>query len=326
MKISATAALGLVLGILLVAPATTVAALQAELPEGEGRAIIESLPPANPDYPVNPNYEVDIAWAKLPAGMAWDASTSSIAADGNGLIVVLVRTAPFFRAFNREGEFVRAWGDNPELFTLAHSIIFDNEGFIWTTDSNGHVVHKFSPEGELLMTLGERGEAGDNSSRNLFNRPNALAVRANGDIYVSDGYVNSRIVHFSPDGEFIRAMGGQLGNSPGQLALPHGVVVDSNGRVIVADSDNQQITVYGADADFVETWPIPSRGGMVIDDDDTVYVTDVNANAIHVVRDGEILEVIGGLGRVHGLTRDSDGSLYASDSANRRVMKITRRR
>jgi len=275
---------------------------------------------ANPD-----RYDVDFDWAELPPGMTWDASTTSIAADGEGLVYVLVRTAPHVRVFTREGDFVRAWGDR-DAFVEAHSIMFDGEGNIWTTDSNGHAVYKFSPGGDLLMTLGTRGTAGDNASRDLFNRPNAVAIDLNGDIYVSDGYVNSRIVHFTPEGEFVGIIGGRWGEGRGDLRLPHGVVVDSHGRILVGDSDNQRISVFAADGRFLEAWPYPSRGGMLITEDDTLYVSDVNANAISVIdSDGRLIDTIGGLGRVHGITIDSDGVLYASDSLNRKVMKITRR-
>ena len=270
-------------------------------------------------------YDVDADWARLPEGMTWDASTTSIAADGKGQVVVLVRTAPYFRVFTRDGEFVRAWGD-AGMFEEAHSVMFDPEGNIWATDSNGHAAYKFSPEGALLMTLGTRGMAGDNTSEDLFNRPNAVAIAPNGDIYVSDGYVNSRIVHFTPDGQFVRIIGGASGDGPGQLQLPHGVVVDSRGRIIVGDSDNSRVSVFDAEGRFVETWPFPSRGGMLITADDTVYVSDVAANAISVVdRAGELVETIGGLGRVHNITMDTDGAIYASDSLNRAVMKITPR-
>jgi sugar lactone lactonase YvrE len=269
-------------------------------------------------------YEVDTDWARLPEGMTWDASTTSIAADGRGQVVVLVRTAPYFRVFTRDGEFVRAWGD-AALFGEAHSVMFDRDGNLWATDSNGHVVYKFSPDGALLMTLGTRGVAGDNVSRDLFNRPNAVAIAVNGDIYVSDGYVNSRIVHFTSGGEFVRIIGGTAGSEPGQLQLPHGVVVDSRGRVIVGDSDNGRVSVFDAGGGFVEIWPVPSRGGMLITSDDTVYVSDVAANAIHVIREGVLVETIGGLGRVHNITLDSDGVIYAADSLNRTVMKVTPR-
>ena len=270
----------------------------------------------------NDAYTVDNDWAQLPEGMTWDASTTDVGADGMGNVVVLVRTAPFFRVFNRDGEFIKAWGD-AELFAQAHSVIFDPEGYIWSTDSADHVVHKFNADGELLMTLGQKGVSGDNASTDAFNRPNHVAIAPNGDIYVSDGYANARVVHFDPDGQFVRIIGGTQGSEPGQLELPHGLAIDSGGRILVSDSANQRISVFGSDGQFVETWDFPSRGTMVIGDDDTVYVSDVNAGAVSVVRDGELIETIPGLGRPHGLTMDSDGTLYAADSANRAVMKVT---
>ncbi len=268
-------------------------------------------------------YAVNKAWTQLPEGMTWNASTSSIAADGKGNIVVLVRTAPYFRVFTREGKFVKAWGD-AGTFVEAHSVMFDREGFIWATDSNGHAVYKFTAEGKLVMTLGTRGKAGDDSSQDLFNRPNAVAIASNGDIFVSDGYVNSRIVHFSKDGKFIRIIGGSKGAGLGQLQLPHGVVIDSRGRIIVGDSDNKRISVFDKDGKFLETWPFPSRGGMVITSDDTVYASDVNAGAVNIIKNGKLLDAITGLGRPHGVTLDSDGAVYVSDSTNRAVMKATK--
>jgi streptogramin lyase len=273
----------------------------------------------------NANYEVDMEWAQLPPGTEWDGSTSSVAADGQGNVVVLVRTAPFFRVFTREGEFVRAWGDDPELFDTAHSIMFDQMGNLWATDSTGHVVYKFDPgNGELLMTLGVKGETRDNTSYEGFDGPNAVAITPIGDIFISDGYQNSRIVQLARHGEPVRIVSGEMGDGPGQLSLPHGVVVDSGGRIIVGDSGNGRIAVFDAFGRFQESWPIASRGGMVIDENDNIYVTDVEANAVFVVSPGgEVLETIGGLGRVHGVTRDTDGAIYASDSLNRQVMKIT---
>jgi len=82
--------------------------------------------------------------------------------------------------------------------------------------------------------------------------------------------------------------------------------------------------VFDAFGRFQEAWPVPSLGGMVIYENDNIYVTDVNANAVNIVSpEGEVLETIGGLGRVHGVTLDTDGAIYASDSLNRQVMKIT---
>jgi sugar lactone lactonase YvrE len=269
-------------------------------------------------------YVADKEWAQLAPGAKWGASTSSIAADGAGNVVVLVRAAPYFRVFTREGKLVKEWGD-AGTFTEAHSVMFDREGFIWATDSNGHAVYKFSPDGKLLMTLGKRGAAGDNTSHDLFNRPNAVAIGANGDIFVSDGYVNSRIVQFSKDGKFIRIIGGKKGAGPGELQLPHGVVVDSRGRVIVGDSDNKRISVFDKDGKFLETWPFPSRGGMLITSDDTVYASDVNGVVVNIIKDGKLVDAITGLGRPHGVTLDADGAVYVSDSLNQAVMKVSKR-
>ena len=109
------------------------------------------------------------------------------------------------------------------------------------------------------MSLGKKGVAGDNASRDTFNRPNAVTVAANGDVFVSDGYVNSRIVQFSKDGKFIKIIGGTKGNAPGQLQLPHGIAIDSKGRLLVADSDNKRISVFDKDGKFLETWAAPCR-------------------------------------------------------------------
>jgi streptogramin lyase len=267
------------------------------------------------EYTVNPE------WARLPEGTAWNGSTSWITADGKGNVVVLVRTAPHFRLFTRDGDFVKAWGEDG-LFESAHSVTIDRQGFFWVTDSASHVVHKLDPDGEVVMTLGRKGEAGDNASRELFNQPNHVAIAANGDIYVSDGYRNARVVHFSPDGEFMRIIGGIQGSGPGQLQVPHGVALDSRGRILVNDSDNQRVSVFDRDGEFVESWPYPSRGGIEVGAGDTVYVSDVNAGIVNIVKDGQLIDSVSA-DRAHGLGVDVDGSIYASGASRMTVMKIT---
>jgi sugar lactone lactonase YvrE len=286
-----------------------------------GQAPAPAPAPA-PPAPANEKYVVNKSWAQVPADLPWNGSTTNIAPDRKGNVVVFVRTAPFFRVFTREGKFVKAWGD-ASLFTEPHSLLFDRDGNLWTTDAMAHVVYKFDPDGKLLLTLGKKGMAGDNASQELFNRPNAVAIAGNGDVYVSDGYNNARVVHFNKDGKFVRIIGGTKGSAPGQLQLPHGVVVDSKGRILVGDSDNKRVSVFDKDGKFVETWPFPSRGGMLITADDTVYISDVNNGSVSIVKDGKLLDTIGGLGRPHGVGLDSDGAIYASDSLNRDVMKIT---
>ena len=267
-------------------------------------------------------FTVDANWARLPDGATWGGNTTWITADGKGSVMVLVRTAPYFRVFTRDGAFVKAFGD-AGLFESAHSVTIDAQGFLWVTDSAAHVVHKFSPDGRLLMTLGKKGVAGDNASRDLFNQPNHVAVAPGGDIYVSDGYVNARVVHFSAKGQFVRIIGGVKGSAPGQLQLPHGVALDSRGRILVNDSDNQRVSVFDKDGKFVESWPYPSRGGIAVAADDTVYISDVNAGIVNIVRNGKKIDTVSA-DRAHGMGIDTDGSIYVSGASRMTVMKITR--
>jgi peptidylamidoglycolate lyase len=268
------------------------------------------------------NYRVNASWAQLPAGTSWSGNTTWITTDGKGTVVVLVRVAPYFRVFTRDGTFVKAFG-NEGLFKSAHSVTIDAPGNLWVTDSAAHVVQKFSPDGRLLMTLGKKGVAGDNASRDLFNQPNHVAIAPGGDIYVSDGYVNARVVHFSGDGRFVRIIGGVKGSQPGQLQLPHGVALDSRGRILINDSDNQRVSVFDKDGTFVEMWPYPSRGGIAVAADDTVYVSDVNAGIVNVVKDGKRIDSVAA-DRAHGMGIDTDGSIYVSGASRNTVMKITK--
>jgi sugar lactone lactonase YvrE len=265
------------------------------------------------------SYTVASDWAKVPGGV-WEGSTSWITADGKGNIVVLVRTAPYFRMFKRDGSFVKSWSAPFEIGT-PHSLTIDRENNYWVTDSTGHQVFEFNEKGELLLTLGTKGKAGDNTSHDLFNQPNHVAIARNGDIYVSDGYVNARVVEFTPKGVFVRIIGGDKGSGPGQLRLPHGVALDSRDRILINDSDNKRVSVFNKDGKFVESWPYPSRGGIEVSANDTVYVSDVNMGVINVSRDGKLIATYNAP-RPHGLGVDTDGAIYASGASRMTVMKI----
>lgn len=271
------------------------------------------------------SYTVDAAWAQLPSGTTWGGNTTWITADGKGQVVVLVRTAPYFRVFSRDGRFVKAFGDASLAFESAHSITIDGPGNFWVTDSAAHAVYKLSPDGKVLMTLGRKGVAGDNTSRDTFNQPNHVAIAPNGDIYISDGYVNARVVHFSSTGQFIRIIGGTKGAGPGQLQLPHGVALDSRGRILVNDSDNARVSVFDKDGKYVESWPYPSRGGIAVAADDTVYVSDVNAGIVNIVKNGQLAGRVSA-DRAHGMGIDTDGAIYISGASRMTVMKATRGR
>jgi len=226
--------------------------------------------------------------------------------------------------FTRDGEFVKAWGEGP--FGSAHSLTIDPEGFYWVTDSVEHMIQKFSPDDDLLMTLETRSTANDNASRDSFNQPNHIAVTADGDIYVSDGYRNARVVEFNPEGEFVRIIAGDQGADPGQVQVPHGVAVDIDGRILINDSDNARVSVFDTGGNFVESWPYPSRGGIVVADDGTVYVSDVNADIVNIVGpDGSLIDSVS-VPRAHGLAVDSNGDIYTSGASRMTVYQIKRSR
>ena len=120
-----------------------------------------------------------------------------------------------------------------------------------------------------------------------------------------------------------------LRNGPGQLQLPHGVAIDSKGRLLVSDSDNKRIAVFDKDGKFVENWAAPCRGNIVITRDDTIYVSDVNAGAVTILKDGKIIDAIHVEGRPHGMAVDPTTlDVYTSSSVAQspNVTKSTRKK
>jgi DNA-binding beta-propeller fold protein YncE len=259
----------------------------------------------------------------------WGGTTTWVAADGKGTVVVMVRVAPYFRFFTTDGTPIRQWGDKALFSGEAHSVHFGPDGSVWATDSVDHTVRKFSPTGQLLLTLGKEKVAGDNTSQDTFNRPNAVAFGPRGQIFVSDGYGNQRVVEFTPEGKFVRIFGGRKGNGDGEMAMVHGASIDSQGRVYATDSDNQRVVVFDAQGTFVKNIAIPGRGGSFMTADGTFYISDVNAGAVAVLENDQIVDVIKVEGRPHGLAIDpATGDVYTSSTVATRpgVTKATLRR
>ena len=268
----------------------------------------------------NSDYEVAIFGAPPDGAQEW-GDTISVAADGNGSILVLRRAEPPVVVFNRAGELQSVWGEG--LFPDKHSIDVDAEGFVWITDRTDQMGYKFTMEGQQLLALGTKGVAGDDGSTDAFNRPSDVAVAPNGDIFVANGYGNSRIVHFSSDGRFIKIIGGTQGTGPGEFDLPHGVVFDSTGRLIVLDRQNTtktpRIQVFDQEGRFIEQWTdlgLMQPSGLAISEDDIVYVGETDGEKITLVKDGTVIGVIGGLeSRAHNINVDrGTGALYIADS------------
>lgn len=250
-----------------------------------------------------------------------DRDTISVATDSKGSILAFRRSDPQVLVFNRDGKLTNSWGNG--LFVDTHSIDVDRFGFVWVTDRNGQMVYKYTMDGKQLLAIGTKGVKGDDTSKNAFNRPSDVFVAANGDIFVADGYDNHRVVQFSKDGTFIKIIGGIAGTGPGQFQGVHGVAMDSKGHLIVMDrhTEHPRVTVWDLKtAKFIEEWPdlgMMTGSGMALDaKTDTFYLGDTDGEQIKILKDGKILDVIGGLqARPHNIARDAEtGAIYLADT------------
>lgn len=228
--------------------------------------------------------------------------------------------------FDKSGGFVRSFGGG--LFKSTHGLRIDRVGNVWTTDNANHTVVVFSPDGKVLLTLGERDVPGDDARH--FNKPTDVAFAANDDFYVSDGYGNSRVVKFDKAGRFLFAWG-KKGKGEGEFDLPHAVRLDSKGQVYVADRENKRIQVFTPPGKFVRQI---AEGiapyGLFIAPDDTLFVADgVKHEVLKLDQDGKVLARFGGGGREpgkflmpHGITVGRDGAVYVAEVTGARVQKF----
>lgn len=237
----------------------------------------------------------------------------------------------------RSGKLLAAWGANE--FIIPHGLTLDHEDNVWLTDVGRQQVFKFTHDGRLLLTLGERGVAG--ADKNHFNLPTDVAVLPDGSFYVSDGYRNTRVVKFTADGRYDFEWGGK-GAGPGQFNLPHGVAVDAQGRVFVCDRSNSRLQVFDPRGKFLAEWKGPLIGRpygvsvgadghiFIIDGGDSPAKTADRPRALELDAEGRVLDRFGGFGSEpgqfqlgHDIAVARDGSVYVADAAGKRVHKFT---
>src|SRR5262249_53845290 len=226
--------------------------------------------------------------------------------------------------------FLQAWPD--VVIKSSHGISVDAEGNIWCVDVKGHVVIKYNTEGRVLMILGNRqGTPGNNDSHDAFNEPTGVAFGKNGDLYISDGYVNSRVIKFTHDGEYITHWG-RKGTGDGEFNLVHDVVLDSKGRVYVADRTNQRVQIFDANGKFLGKWTdIGAPWGLdYVAREDAIYMCDgLNNRIVKLNLEGQVLGVLGSYGKTpgkldfaHSIAVDSTGAIYVVEIKNWRVQKF----
>jgi peptidylamidoglycolate lyase len=222
---------------------------------------------------------------------------------------------------------------------MPHGIAVDDRDNVWVTDVALQQVFKFSPEGRLLMTLGERGVAGADAHH--FNRPTDVAVLRDGSFYVTDGYINTRVVKFSPDGKFLFQWG-RPGSGPGEFDTPHAISVDKAGLVYVADRENDRVQIFSADGRFIRQIRSREMGrpyGLALLSDGMIVVADggeqpesgPDRSGVAILsNDGQVLQRIGRYGNydgqfrmAHAVAVDAQDNVFVVDITGQRVQKFT---
>jgi DNA-binding beta-propeller fold protein YncE len=195
-------------------------------------------------------YEIDADWGRLPDGWAL-TDVAAVAVDHNDRVYVFNRGEHPMIVFDREGNFLRSWGEG--LFRRAHGLHIGPDEHLYCTDDGDHTVRKCTLEGKVVMTLGIPGEPAPYMAGEPFNRCTHTALSPRGDLYVSDGYGNARIHKYSPDGKLLRSWG-EPGCDPGQFNIPHNICCDPDGWVYVADRENHRVQVFDGDGKYETQW------------------------------------------------------------------------
>jgi DNA-binding beta-propeller fold protein YncE len=232
-------------------------------------------------------YEALPSWERLPPGWTF-GEVAGVAADSRGRVFVFNRGKHPVIVLEPDGTFVTAWGEG--LFVRPHGIFIGPDEAVYLSDDGGHVVRKFTPAGEPVLTLGVAGKPSDTGATSMdfrtirrsgppFHYPTNLALSPEGEMVVSDGYGNARVHRFAADGRLLHSWG-EPGGGPGQFRIPHGIAVDRKGTVYVADRENSRIQLFSPDGRFLAEWTDVARPCQVfLDSAGIAYVAELGFRA-----------------------------------------------
>jgi hypothetical protein len=239
-------------------------------------------------YREQPGWVADLCWEQRPTAIS-HRDVAGVAVDASDDVYLFTRFDHQVLVYTSAGKFVRAWGAG--MFTNAHSIRIGPDGAVYCVDNGDHSVRKFSPDGELLMALGVPGTPSQTGYRTdlpvrihnvetvtrpagPFNGCTDIAIGPGGDMFVSDGYGNCRIHHFSASGTLLNSWG-EVGSGPGQFRLPHGICHTPDGRLLVADRENDRIQIFRTDGSYLGEWPVQRPCGIVLTRQGDVVVAEL---------------------------------------------------
>src|SRR5215813_4448427 len=329
------AAAGVVPGVLMATP-------------GSGPYAQSADPNAAPNL-----YEMQENWAQLSGGRKFGQAIKVQVDHSDGKSIWVFERCgsnectnskiPPLLKFGPSGVFEKAFG--ADKFAVPHGLYVDSDGNVWAGDQiarngKGADLIKFNANGDVLMILGKPGMPGN--GRDFLSAVSAVVVAPNGDIYVADGHgagTNDRIVKFSKDGSFITAWG-KHGKAPGEFDTPHGIALDSAGRVFVADRANNRVQIFEPDGKFVAEWKQFGRpSDIAIDKNDVIYVADSQSNPtnnpgfkqgvrIGSAKDGKVTAFIpepsAEVGAPEGVGVDDAGNVYGGYTAKMTVRRFVK--
>lgn len=279
-------------------------------------------------------YEHLVEWQNLPEGMPL-IETPGVAVNSKDEIHALTRNTEHpVMVFDSDGNFLRSFGAG--VFSdRTHGITIGPDDSVYCADDGTHTITKFSLDGTLMVTFGEVGKPAEKWSGEPFNRPTHAAVSRNtGDVFISDGYGNSRVHRYSADGRYLNSWG-EPGIDAGQFIRPHNIAVDGEDCVYVADRECHRVQIFDSGGEFIKMWGnIHRPDGMTFGPDGNLYIAELNGmtgvddapglgHRVSVISpDGELLarvgdslegEVSGRFVAPHGIGVDSNLNVYVGE-------------
>ena len=271
-------------------------------------------------------------WGKLPEGWRFK-ECPGVAVDSQDNVYVLTRGDHPIIVFDRDGNFLRSFGEG--LFSnRTHGLYIAHDDSLLVADDGIHTIQKFSPQGEKLMEIGERNKPAAKWGGEPFNRPTSAAIMpSNNDVYISDGYGNSRVHVYTSAGEY-RFSWGSPGIDAGQFIRPHNVAIDADDRVYVADRECHRVQIFDAKGNFITMWNNIHRPDAMVLREDKIFIGELNGiagvddapglghrvgvydlNGKLLARFGDPIEGEGPGQFIapHGIAVDSHGDLYVSE-------------